>query len=186
MDSVSLDVRLKDHIARVQSVLSASNELETITARVASSTSLLVRREVTIDDKLKVAPESGNGRVQLHHDEEFGFVVMAMIWPAGVGTPIHDHGTWGVAGVCQGEVTVTDYQRTDCGEDASKATINEVSSVTARVGEVKEVFPPNSEIHKVENVSDSLAISIHTYGELINEYNVYDSETGDITKAYVG
>jgi predicted metal-dependent enzyme (double-stranded beta helix superfamily) len=86
------------------------------------------------------------------------FSIVALVWRPGQVTPIHDHVTWCVFGVIQGveheELFTLDDER-GCLVEAGTST-NEPGSVSG--------FAPPGDIHRVRNVGDDTAISIHVYG----------------------
>jgi predicted metal-dependent enzyme (double-stranded beta helix superfamily) len=45
------------------------------------------------------ARDDSYARHLLHRDRNNRFVVLALVWRPGQGTPIHDHSCWGVMGV---------------------------------------------------------------------------------------
>ncbi len=93
----------------------------------------------------------------LHVEPDGSFSVVALVWLPGQMTPIHDHVTWCVFGVVQGieyeELFVLDEEGylVQSGTDAN------------RVGDVSGFAPPG-DIHRVRNIGDETAISIHVYG----------------------
>ena len=109
-------------------------------------------------------------------DRKRRFVVMSGVWLPGHGTPIHDHGTWGVMGVFSGELKVTNYLRLDDRKKEGHAELRESTGMWAGAGSVTYVLPPNEEIHKVENIGDQKTVTLHVYGRDIIECNMYDME----------
>jgi 3-mercaptopropionate dioxygenase len=89
----------------------------------------------------------------LHIEPDGSFSIIALVWRPGQVTRIHDHLTWCVFGVIQGveyeELFDPDGNR--IGESA-----NETGDVTG--------FAPPGDIHRVRNIGDITAISIHIYG----------------------
>jgi predicted metal-dependent enzyme (double-stranded beta helix superfamily) len=94
----------------------------------------------------------------LHTEPDGSFSVVALVWRPGQVTEIHDHVTWCVFGVIQGseheELFALDDQR-EC--------LVEAGSKTNETGDVSGFAPPG-DIHRVRNVGDDTAISIHVYG----------------------
>jgi predicted metal-dependent enzyme (double-stranded beta helix superfamily) len=125
----------------------------------------LVREPLALPRAFRCAPERGYGRNLLHLDREQQFVVIAMIWPPHSGSAAHDHGTWGVVAVTEGEVDVTNFEREDDGRDPSRARLRAACTLRAAPGAVASVLPPHEDFHSVYNPSDSrTAVTIHTYG----------------------
>ncbi len=94
----------------------------------------------------------------LHTEPDGSFSVVALVWRPGQVTAIHDHVTWCVFGVLQGieheELFTLDEER---------GCLVEAGTSTNRTGNVNGFAPPG-DIHRVRNVGDDTAISIHVYG----------------------
>jgi predicted metal-dependent enzyme (double-stranded beta helix superfamily) len=89
----------------------------------------------------------------LHAEPDGSFSIIALVWRPGQATRIHDHVTWCTFGVIQGVEH----------EDLYDADLNLLGETDNRVGEVSGFAPPG-DIHRVHNVGDTTAISIHVYG----------------------
>ncbi|MFJ2775570.1 cysteine dioxygenase [Kitasatospora sp. NPDC087315] len=96
----------------------------------------------------------------LHAEPDGGFSVVALVWLPGQETPIHDHVSWCVAGVHQGQESETRYRLVS---DGRTAHLVETEHVVGPVGSVAAFAPPG-DIHLVRNACGSTAISIHVYG----------------------
>ncbi|GAB2446329.1 cysteine dioxygenase family protein [Streptosporangium sandarakinum] len=82
--------------------------------------------------------------------------VVAIVWRPGQETVIHDHVAWCVFGVLQGVEYETLYRL-----DGDHLT--EIGRTANRTGEVSGFAPPG-DIHRVRNIGDGTAISLHIYG----------------------
>jgi 3-mercaptopropionate dioxygenase len=94
----------------------------------------------------------------LHVEPDGSFSIVALTWRPGQSTAIHDHVTWCVFGVIQGvehEELFTLDERGECLVEAGES-----ANLT---GEVSGFAPPG-DVHRVRNVGDDTAISIHIYG----------------------
>ncbi|MER7751591.1 cysteine dioxygenase family protein [Kitasatospora sp. NPDC097643] len=96
----------------------------------------------------------------LHAEEDGGFSVVALVWLPGQRTPIHDHVSWCVAGVHQGQESEIRYRLIS---DGRTARLVETERVTGPAGTVAAFAPPG-DIHLVRNACSTTAISIHVYG----------------------
>jgi len=162
-----------------QILLKNLNERDIID-QVVLSTATLLKEPISLgNNHLKTATE-GYGRNLLSQDPIFGFVVVAMVWPPKEGTPVHDHGTWGVVGVAEGGLSVTNYSRSDDGSQPGHASLVELSTISARAGDATHVLPPDEDIHKIWNSTTEKTISIHTYGKAMDHYNVFDVEENNV------
>lgn len=94
----------------------------------------------------------------LHTEPDGAFSIVALVWRPGQVTPIHDHVTWCVFGIVQG-VEHEELFRLD----EARGCLVEAGTKTNRAGEVSGFAPPG-DIHRVRNVGDDTAISIHIYG----------------------
>ena len=94
----------------------------------------------------------------LHVEPDGSFSVTAMVWRPGQITPVHDHVTWCVFGVLQGAEYEELYALTPDG-----AALREVGASKNLTGEVSGFAPPG-DIHRVRNIGDEVAVSLHVYG----------------------
>ena len=86
------------------------------------------------------------------------FSIVALVWRPGQVTPIHDHVTWCVFGVIQG----IEYEERFTVDEERECLVPAGTSCN-RTGDVSGFAPPG-DIHRVRNVGDVTAISIHIYG----------------------
>jgi predicted metal-dependent enzyme (double-stranded beta helix superfamily) len=114
------------------------------------------------------------------------FSVMSGNWQPGQTTPIHDHLTWAVVGVCEGEERESIYRRIDDGSNPDKAKLEMVSERINKKGHVTTLGKAG--IHRIDNVSLSPSLSIHMYGLDIGtaERHSYDPVTGQVSKFVSG
>lgn len=86
------------------------------------------------------------------------FSIVALVWRPGQVTPIHDHVTWCVFGVIQG----VEYEERFSLDEEHECLVPAGTNLN-ETGEVSGFAPPG-DIHRVRNVGDLTAISIHIYG----------------------
>ncbi|MFI9724585.1 cysteine dioxygenase [Streptomyces sp. NPDC052396] len=96
----------------------------------------------------------------LHTEPDGSFSVVALVWLPGQRTSIHDHVSWGVAGVHRGVESERRYRLVP---DGTTARLVATAEVTNAQGEVSAFAPPG-DIHRVHNSCTQKAISIHIYG----------------------
>ena len=89
----------------------------------------------------------------LHVEPDGAFSIIGLVWRPGQITRIHDHLTWCVFGVIQGIEH----------EELFDAELNLLGESDNHTGDVSGFAPPG-DIHRVHNISDETAISIHIYG----------------------
>jgi predicted metal-dependent enzyme (double-stranded beta helix superfamily) len=95
---------------------------------------------------------------RLHVEPDGSFSMVAIVWQPGALTRIHDHVTWCVFGVLAGVEYEDLYTLSEDGTYLIEAGDN--PNLT---GDVSGFAPPG-DIHRVRNVSESTAISLHIYG----------------------
>jgi predicted metal-dependent enzyme (double-stranded beta helix superfamily) len=96
----------------------------------------------------------------LHVAADGSFSIVALVWLAGQGTPIHTHRSWCVVGVYEGHEIETTYRHSGSG---TRSTLVPVATAENHAGAVS-VIPGADGIHRVENGSSVPAISGHVYG----------------------
>ena len=93
-----------------------------------------------------------------------------MTWPPGFEGKPHDHRTWGVIGVLEGELAITGYD-TDDG-----LRLRERDTARLAPGQTGFVLPPHDDHHRVCNPGPEMAISLHTYGTEITTCRIFEGE----------
>ena len=96
----------------------------------------------------------------LHVEETGAFSIVALVWLPGQSTTVHDHVSWCVIGVHQGQEHEVNYELMREGGEEYLLPIGES---THRAGSVAALEPPG-DIHTVFNPGPETAISIHIYG----------------------
>ena len=89
----------------------------------------------------------------LHAEPDGAFSILGLVWRPGQTTRIHDHITWCVVGVLSGVEH----------EELFDEALNPIGVRDNPPGEVGGFAPPG-DIHRIRNVSDEIAISLHIYG----------------------
>ncbi|MBC7781813.1 MAG: cysteine dioxygenase family protein [Proteobacteria bacterium] len=94
----------------------------------------------------------------LHADPNGLFSILAIVWSPGQASPVHAHHTWCAVGVYAGELTECHYR-------AAPGDVYPVEVKSVRRGVGDSCFDAGRDgIHRIANLSDQLAISIHVYG----------------------
>jgi predicted metal-dependent enzyme (double-stranded beta helix superfamily) len=122
----------------------------------------------------------------LHMPEDERLSIIAAVWLPGQTTPIHDHLTWALVGVYEGEEREALFRRTDDGSDSKFAKLTKVSERVNKKGHVSVLGSKG--IHRVDNLASEPARSIHVYGRDIGsaERHSYDPMTGEISRFVSG
>ncbi|MFI6596100.1 cysteine dioxygenase [Nonomuraea sp. NPDC050536] len=84
------------------------------------------------------------------------FSIVSVVWRPGQGTIIHDHVSWCAFGILSGIEYETLYR--DMGDH-----LVEIGRAANMPGEVSGFAPPG-DIHKVQNTSSEIGVSLHVYG----------------------
>jgi 3-mercaptopropionate dioxygenase len=113
----------------------------------------------------------------IHRDPEGRFVVIAMTWGPGQGSPLHDHaGSWGAEIVVSGTMSETMYELTDRDPADRYQFVRGVRRMS-EPGTVSVLIPP-LEYHDFGNVGDGVAHTLHVYGEDLTSSQAF-TEDGD-------
>ena len=95
----------------------------------------------------------------LYEDPLTGFIAVLMSWRAGAATSIHDHhGTWGVMGILDGGLRLTNFLR------LHDHQVKPAAVIEARPGDVTWILPPDLDVHSIRNPNPRPARSLHVYG----------------------
>jgi predicted metal-dependent enzyme (double-stranded beta helix superfamily) len=113
--------------------------------------------------------------------------IMAVVWGAGSGAPIHNHNGWAVEGVISGKEINRNYQRLDDGAEPWRAQLEEVDPSEVRAGETTSLSLPPNDIHAVE-IPDGKTLALHVYGvDLPRQWRYrFDIETGEVSPFRIG
>jgi predicted metal-dependent enzyme (double-stranded beta helix superfamily) len=143
-------------VAGVRAAVSAQEDWDDAVQRVTRA----LRRHLPTPAVLSAAQRrgdpSGYRSHVLHAERDGSFSIVALVWLPGQVTPIHDHLTWCVFGVIQGAEREERFMLDDGRLVPTGLDVN-------RDGDVSGAAPPG-DIHRVRNVGDETAISIHVYG----------------------
>lgn len=114
------------------------------------------------------------------------FSVNGAVWLPGQTTPIHDHLTWAMVGLCEGEERESIYKRTDDGTNPKLARLELASERINHKGHITVLGKTG--IHRIDNVSLVPSHSIHVYGVDIGnaERHSYDPVTGEVSRFVSG
>ena len=175
---------LKEFIADLEAAAREETDQAAIVGRVKPCLEELLKRPdfLTEDQKqLDPANPGQNARTVLYKAPDEALSVLAVVYPEGRPTPVHDHLTWGMVGVYEGRERETKYRRVNDGSREGYAEIVEIGPAEYEPGQVTAFVPPD-DIHRVEAVSPVKSVSIHVYGTDIEELDrhKFDLATGKI------
>ena len=148
--TATLTAQLDDLLAGLRATISSRTDDGRITRLVADQ----LRKHLPGPDVLTPAQREGDPEHyrshRLHAEADGSFSVVALVWLPGQATRIHDHISWCVFGVIQGveHEELFDEQLNPLGENDNYP------------GDVSGFAPPG-DIHRVRNVGNTTAISLH-------------------------
>ncbi|MEV5896023.1 cysteine dioxygenase family protein [Nonomuraea fuscirosea] len=108
--------------------------------------------EILTPDQRLGEPDRVAGHL-LHVEPDGAFSILGLVWRPGQSTRIHDHITWCVVGVLAGVEH----------EELFDEALNPIGARDTPPGEVSGFAPPG-DIHRIRNIGDEIAISLHIYG----------------------
>ncbi len=118
--------------------------------------------------------EENYARHLLYRDPQGRFVVAAMVWRPGQGTPIHDHdGSWGLLGLVQGQLKVVNYHpQTDAVAPGQVPLLPDPPHEPC--ARTDHAVCGCADVHQVQNLTGELAVSVHVYARDIDKCLVFE------------
>jgi len=145
---------------------------------LAATLAQLASREAIGPDYFLPPKANHYARKLIWRDPDGAFVVVAMTWGPGQGSPLHDHaGLWGAEVVVDGTMSETLFSLTGRGEDGRYRFERGTHRLNAR-GAVGVLIPP-LEYHDYRNDGSTVAHTLHVYGgDLANSQAFADDGDG--------
>ena len=133
-------------------VLGAANgDRERVVRELRPLVEQVVWDDGLFDERYRAEPENGRPRYLYHHEPGGALQIYVVEFAPGQPTPVHDHVTWGLIGICGGEQRTTRYARVDdsveiadslrAGDGAALVPL--VLEVSCGCGSLKREFPVN-------------------------------------------
>ncbi|MFQ5619589.1 MAG: hypothetical protein ACE5FR_11510 [Rhodospirillales bacterium] len=124
-------------------------------------------------------PGQGFGVHLLHEEPDHTLAVFVVSWLPGRGAPAHDHGTWAVVAGVDGIERNIRYKRLDDGSRPDYGELEVKHDFNAGEGEL--ICMKTGGIHAVQNETDRVTLSLHTYGMHVNHTSRsrFDPETNE-------
>jgi predicted metal-dependent enzyme (double-stranded beta helix superfamily) len=145
-------------VAAIRAAVGMRGDWEETWRRVADALAYKLPSPEILTTTQRAGEADGYRSHVLHTEPNGTFSIVALVWRPGQTTPIHDHVTWCVFGVVEGIEHEELFRLEQDGECLVQA-----GSRTNEPGDVSGFAPPG-DIHRVRNVGDCTAISIHVYG----------------------
>ncbi len=158
------------YVSDLKKITKETTDEAEIISRVAPLAERLVTDKSWLQQKYyETDEEQGFGVHLLHEEPDHTLAILMVSWLPGRGTPPHDHGTWAVVAGVEGTERNIRYKRLDDGSRPGYAELEVKHDFNADEGDVVSI--KNSGIHAVINETDSITLSLHTYGKHINYTN---------------
>ncbi len=174
---------LDDYVADLRRITAATTDYAEIFDQVAPLASRLALAKDTWlkPEHYEINEEQGFGVQPLHEEPDHSLAVFTVAWAPYDGTPPHDHGTWAVVAGVDGTERNDKFNRLDDRSRPEYAELEEKCSFTANACDVV-CLKPNG-IHVVWNDSDTVAVSLHTYGRHFNytDRSSFNLDTNEVT-----
>lgn len=106
-------------------------------------------------------PELGWSALSLYDEPGFPLTIQTVAWTPGIISPIHNHGTWGVVALINGQEKNTFWRQSDAATHPEQ--IESVETYVLSAGEILCLMP--DAIHQVEPLGEDIIISFNLYGE---------------------
>lgn len=108
-------------------------------------------------------PDAKTGvAIQTLYDEiGYPLTIQTVTFAPGVVSPIHNHGTWGVVGILQGQEKHSFWKRVPDTQYPDR--IEQVDEKVLHPGEIISFVP--EAIHQVEAIGNEPAVTFHLYGD---------------------
>lgn len=101
---------------------------------------------------LKALHGSGSASVVLHSDSPEGLTLVFSRFPPEAATPVHNHGSWGVVLVVEGQDHHVHWRRVDDGMTPGRARLEVDADEVVSEGETVHWFGPPGDIHSQQGV----------------------------------
>ncbi|PWA05286.1 hypothetical protein DCC39_18200 [Pueribacillus theae] len=106
----NMDPHFRRFVEKIDKVVKMETEEKTITSKVAEHMGDLLKHEDIIPEAYKKPNPDKYTLYPLYVAPDNSFSIASAVWDVGQSTPIHDHRTWGVIGIVQGEENEIHYE----------------------------------------------------------------------------
>jgi predicted metal-dependent enzyme (double-stranded beta helix superfamily) len=106
---------------------------------------------------LPASPQTGTSVLELYDELGFPLTVQTVTFAPGIKSNIHNHGTWGVIALLQGQEKNTIWQQNP------DQKLQKVGEIILNPGDIIS-FTPDA-IHSIESIGDEPTITFNIYGE---------------------
>jgi predicted metal-dependent enzyme (double-stranded beta helix superfamily) len=114
--------------------------------------------------------EDAEGWYVARRFEEVAYSLQVFVWPAGTGTAVHDHSSWGAYRCAWGTVREERYERLDDGSRPGHARLKRAWQLSWNPEDgASTVLPGDGGIHRVSNPGEEVSVTVHLYGPKTGE-----------------
>lgn len=139
--------------------------------------------EAEILPLLEEAKGAENWHVARRYEEKGAYSLQVFVWPAGTGTKVHDHSSWGVYRCVVGSLLEKRYGRLDDRSRPDHARLEKSWQLRWSPEDgASTVLPGDGGIHSMTNPDDDVSVSVHLYGPRMGEI---DGRDYDPSRNYV-
>lgn len=107
--------------------------------------------------------------ITLYRSPDQSLIIFLYVWEPHTVDAVHDHGSWGIIGTMFGSAKETKYQRIDDGCREGFAELERGPSLTLNHGQTTHVLALDKGIHRMENVTDGVCITLNVYGRPVRK-----------------
>src|SRR5258706_12890875 len=129
MASPVVPYKFEDFISDLELITSVGSTDEEKIRRIQRKLRLLISGGNFLPSEAKTPALQRYARHLVHEDPKKRFIVVSLVWTPGQGTPIHDHSTWGVAGIGENELRLANYHPVVAGTKAGVARLREADAI---------------------------------------------------------
>lgn len=155
---------LDGFVSDVRSLMKSQPGQKAIAEGVRPLLERLVSNRELLKPELRVPRKDQFAVYNLIESEDI--IVLSAVFMPGQAAPVHDHKVWGAFGILEGQTLDTRYTRVDDGSRPGSAKLEITSTRMLQRGQAAVSWPPDNDIHKVENPSSSdvITVEVHVYG----------------------
>lgn len=136
----------------------------------------------TVRPLLEAAEDAENWYVARRYEND-SYSLQIFVWPAGTGTKVHDHSSWGVYRCVVGSLLEERYERLDDRSRSDHARLEKSWQLRWSPEDgASTVLPGDAGIHSMTNLGGEVAVSVHLYGPRMAEV---DGRDYDPSRDYV-
>ena len=155
------EVTLEEFVEQLNEILATTQPAE-VPFRVAKRLPRLLRNADLLTQEQRESSAQSYRRHVLFEDPEGRYTLEARVWEAGQTTPAYSIPFWSVVAVYEGELRESCHRRLHRPDGTVRFVPNGVTH--HRAGDVTYMDPAGENLHRFDNPTDTLTISVHVFG----------------------